>query len=107
MHRASDQRGWNDDWQVGDLAECIAASWAPSRVDGPKAGDRLRVSALIEGMCNDGVLRSCLGFEGKPPRAAWACQGFRKIRPRIAPADASFTAELRQRLKAGDPATAR
>ena len=44
-----DERGWNEDWQVGDIAECVADDWADWQEFNPKKGDILTVSSLYEG----------------------------------------------------------
>lgn len=97
-----DKRGWNEDWQVGDLAECVLPVdqvWPDDFAENPKRGDVLRVNALVEGLDTLGeALVSGLGFEGKPARHFWAASAFRKLRPAIEAADTEFTAQLREGL---------
>jgi hypothetical protein len=77
-----DERGWAEDWQVGDVAECIADDWHVESTFNPKRGDVLTVSGLIEGVTADGLtIFSALAFEGKPPGNWWDNRNFRKHRP--------------------------
>lgn len=78
-----DVRGWNEDWQVGDLARCINRSgWSPPEPFDPKFGDIPRVSGLWEGKSFTGsFIGSGLKFEGKPQNRIWHCIAFVKIRP--------------------------
>lgn len=77
-----DIRGWNEDWQVGDLAVCVCAGFNPPHPTDPVRGEVLRVSALSGGVSASGkYLISTLRFEGKPQGTAYHCKGFRKIRP--------------------------
>jgi hypothetical protein len=79
---ARDLRGWNEDWQVGDLAKCHARGFYPPTIDDPTYGQILRVSALVEGVSMHGTIRiSALKFEGKPQRFGWHCAAFTKVRP--------------------------
>ena len=76
-----DERGWNEDWQVGDIAECVADDWLEWQEFNPKKGDILTVSSLYEGPTLNGeILFSYLFFEGKPNDAGWHCISFRKHR---------------------------
>jgi hypothetical protein len=76
-----DERGWNEDWQVGDLAECVADDLAIQLCYNPKKGDVLTVSQLTEGPNVSGLsLTSALCFEGRPQRYSWHCLHFRKHR---------------------------
>lgn len=100
----TDLRGWNEDWRVGDLAQCVVkGGWAEPLPDDPKFGDILRVNHMIEGVDLTGTsVVSALGFEGKPGRTFWACRAFRKLRPMIDPAEDEFIADLTTRLKQGE-----
>jgi len=81
-----DHRIWNDDWKVGDIAECIVGltreySWsddvAPWRRPAPK--QRLIVSGFREAEGADGALYYFLAFRDWPVELP--TQGFRKVRP--------------------------
>lgn len=78
-----DERGWTEDWQVGDLARCKIGEWAKKSEFNPRSGDILRVSALLyDGLFMEGgIMASGLRFEGKPQDMAWHNRGFTKIRP--------------------------
>lgn len=94
-----DRRVWNEDWAPGDLAECIvdASVWTSfnAAVD-PGKGDVLRVVEVREGtLIAANVLVIGLAFEGKPAGLYWECSCFRKLRPVQAPAEAEFTAWMR------------
>lgn len=91
-----DLRSMNEDWQRGDLAECIFDDWIFRIPDSPQVGDILRVSEVCEGV-SFGARIYTLSFEGKDPRQGWATQCFRKIRPVHEPAEASFVASIRRR----------
>ena len=99
--RLPDRREWNEDWAVGDLAECLHDGWHPhdSSVPHPRCGDVLRVRAVVErpAMVNGrpAALVIGLSFEGKPPGFSWNCTSFRKLRPDHTAADPAFAALLR------------
>lgn len=78
-----DERGWSEDWQVGDLARCHVKAWLSQTEFCPEYGDILRVSDLVyDGKHSaSGLLGSGLRFEGKPQDMAWHNRGFTKIRP--------------------------
>lgn len=78
-----DERGWSEDWKVGDLARCKRVNWMRKSEFDPKEGDLLRVSALLfDGWVRDAnVKASALRFEGKPQDMAWHNLAFTKIRP--------------------------
>jgi hypothetical protein len=97
--RPKDQREWNEDWCVGDLAECIASNfdgYAPEL----ELGRVYRVSK-IKDLVNPRGRRAYFLFFGST--AGYACQAFRKLRPTIEAASDEFTAELRDRLLTGKP----
>lgn len=97
-----DRRGWSEDWQIGDLAECLISKeeWPDQSKPHPDKGEILRVNAMGEGLTNCGSkLISGLGFEGRPVGVFWAQQCFRKLRPEVAAADAEFSAWLRDSRK--------
>lgn len=95
----------HDDWQAGDLAECIIKGvWCtpdgiPS-LGGPQKGDCLRVarvSPVTIPLVGKEVLM--LGFT-RFGSAGYAAAAFRKIHPRAdeaTAADAAFCADLRRR----------
>ena len=97
----ADRRGWSEDWQIGDLAECrTGVQWIITTGIDPQPGDILRVTALREGIdMTATVLVSALGFAGKPAGLFWAQSAFRKLRPALDAAEDSFTADLRDRLR--------
>lgn len=91
-----DNRFWNEDWQVGDLALCVlVGTWPWPDLYDPQDGDVLRVSATAEELGSYGSLISVLKFEGKPQNLGWQCIAFRKIRQSHDPAEAEFTALIR------------
>lgn len=96
-----DRRHMNEDWLVGDLAECTADPDPFDRLTvSPNVGDRLRVAGVATDQTDmEGRTRlHALMFEGKPKDNGWATQCFRKLRPEIKAADTEFSAELRNRL---------
>lgn len=99
----------NEDWRVGDLAECMTGGW-PDNL-GPEKGDVCRVSGVGPGIASHGYKRgkplwflSLKGFPGADFDAA----EFRKVPSLESEADAAFKAELKSRLskrhRAGEPA---
>ena len=101
-----DRRFMNEDWRVGDLAECIVGDWDPGSPHDPRLGERLRVSGLRDGVSATGYCRAYfLLFEGKPQNYSWINLGFRKLRPSIEPASEEFRRELKDRLKTRQPET--
>ncbi|WP_338445927.1 hypothetical protein V5F89_12330 [Pelagerythrobacter marensis] len=95
-----DERSWNEDWQVGDLARCIQPFPDRPFARGIARGTLLRVSGLDEGEAIDdpGLLISGLAFEGRPARLFYACIGFRKVRPTQEACDEAFARKLRNAL---------
>ena len=80
-----DKREWNEDWQVGDIAECVVADdqWCS---DVPlwmrlSKGSRYTVSGLHEGAGSygDRPLIYALALDGV--RDMYATTAFRKVRP--------------------------
>ena len=66
--KVQDRRWMNEDWRVGDLAECICGNWEFPQPEDPMSGDILRVTSIGDGPTPDGrLLITALGFEGKPP----------------------------------------
>ncbi|WP_062770454.1 hypothetical protein [Sphingopyxis terrae] len=91
-----DRRGWSEDWQVGDLAQCISDKWYRQWAENPKRGDVLRVCGLVEGISTTGEdIISALQFESKPANRSWAENMFQKIRP----AEQCFTEAMRNLLR--------
>lgn len=76
-----DERVWNEDWQVGDTAECCSDVW--SDLVKPwhrcKIGARFTVTGFAEGEADDGTLRYFLHLKGWP--VAVSTTAFRKVRP--------------------------
>ncbi|MBF5091933.1 hypothetical protein F1640_18430 [Novosphingobium sp. NBM11] len=102
----ADHRNMNEDWAPGDLAECIVKGpWTPSDPFDPKAGDVLRVVRIREGYSpHFNRIVYTLSFEGKPAGYAWETVGFRKLRPVQEPAEASWSAWLKNTLRVPEPA---
>ena len=76
-----DRRVWNDDWKVGDTAECVITEW-PDHVDPWKRmahGAHFTVKSFSEGV---GISQRAkyyfLHFE--EIREGWSTQCFRKVR---------------------------
>ena len=95
---AYDLRGLNEDWQIGDLAECLIdqASWRPPATDDPARGEVRRVAAIVTGLVVTGEgLITALKFEHFDKKA-WHCINFRKLRPELVAADQQFTASIRK-----------
>lgn len=79
-----DQRIWNEDWCVGDTAECVThfESWNPSTLPWhrPALGQRLTVVGFMEGTCCGGKYQQYfLRLQGWP--VPLSCVAFRKVRP--------------------------
>lgn len=100
-----DRREMNEDWTVGDLAECIADNWSKQDFPGnPRVGDVLRVSGVTEGIAlGSNHLIIALGFESKQANLYWDCTSFRKLRPALDPAEDEFTVWLKDRIRTGEP----
>jgi hypothetical protein len=76
-----DKRVWNEDWQIGDIAECVPCNWY-ERVPPwmrPKAGSRFVVRGFSEQLGSDGALRYFLHFDELPHGLSTGA--FRKVRP--------------------------
>lgn len=79
-----DRREWNEDWQVGDTAECIVDGariiWHPdiSPWERPVFGQKFTVSGFCEGRGNGGTLHYFLKFSDWP--IPLSTTGFRKVR---------------------------
>lgn len=94
-----DRRGWTEDWQVGDLAQCLVDQFDGPTLQDPKRGEVLRVAGLWEGVDIRGAfILSGLSFEGRSPNSFWVQSAFRKIRP----AEQCFIDEMRN-LHPTDP----
>lgn len=89
----------NEDWRVGDLAECVEQKgWSQDDtgqpIDGPEKGDILTVLEVEPRRTNlrgDGWY---LGFAAYPMRFL-AATGFRKVPPISTEASAEFTAKIK------------
>lgn len=77
--KPKDERGWTDDFNVGDLVKCTNDDWQTASPFHPAKDDILRVSALDEGLGDSGALVSVLVFEGKPKNLAWENRCFKKL----------------------------
>lgn len=89
----------NEDWRVGDLAECIASRWADSDSADPVKGEIRRVSGIIDGVNDRYAVRVlALSFEGYGAES-WCTTGFRKIRPLHEPAEEEFTALIKRPVR--------
>ena len=97
--RIIDWRVDPEGWQAGDLALCIVPSFDGPEPADPKLGEVLRVTHITDEVNYKGYRCIWLHFEGRNPRQGWACQGFRKIRPKHEAAEASFTKWLRDKLR--------
>jgi len=81
----ADLRVWNEDWRVGDTAECIVdgvtSTWHPTVRPWERVpfGGRLTVSAFADGQGTDHTLRYFLRFSDWP--IALPMAAFRKVRP--------------------------
>ncbi len=77
-----DRRIWNEDWRIGDVAECVSDHWYESVKpwERPKVGDRLIVTGFSEGRDrHSGDLRYFLHFSEY--RNGLSTPAFRKVRP--------------------------
>lgn len=78
-----DIRVWNDDWKVGDTAECIvdrdgwADTWKPWHI--LEKGTRLTVTGFSEEKCTGNYVAYALHFA--ETKVLYPTQGFRKVRP--------------------------
>lgn len=76
-----DQRVWNEDWRVGDVAQCVnrSGNWSGRGV-GPTYGERLVVTGVCEGVFPGNFLGYRLEF-AEFPGCVFVCTEFRKVRP--------------------------
>ncbi|MGL5734313.1 MAG: hypothetical protein ACRCYS_05540 [Beijerinckiaceae bacterium] len=81
-----DLREWNEDWKIGDTAECIIEPTSPrwsNRCppwERPALGQRLTVSGFAEGeMCGGTAICYFLRFSDWP--SGLTTTAFRKVRP--------------------------
>ena len=78
-----DCRHWNEDWQPGDVAECVADSdeWGELQPDAPPIpkGARLTVTGVQDAVNRANQRAYFLWFRTK--RGGYACQKFKKVRP--------------------------
>lgn len=93
-----DLREWNDDWKVGDTAECIASrgcwiNWKPWQI--LAKGQRFTITGFREGEGRDRNGLSCLCYYlGFAEVEGWyPTQGFRKVRP-IASEDSEIVTRI-------------
>lgn len=90
-----DHRIMNEDWAVGDLAQCIDDRFCDPEPFDPKVGDVLRVAGIDD--CTNHRNRRCIWllFEGKTGIVGYECVAFRKLRPVNEPAEKDFIVWLR------------
>ena len=76
-----DKRNWNEDWKVGDTAECVVKDWHESVQpwNRPNFGDRLVVIGFSEEIGSGGSLSYFLRFAEFNFGAETIA--FRKVRP--------------------------
>lgn len=96
-----DMRVWNEDWQVGDTAECICDfdDWddAVKPWRRPKKGQRYIVLGFAEGVGSNGkVIEYYLCLEGM--ETGLSTRGFRKVRP-----DSRDQSEIVERILKATP----
>lgn len=93
-----DRRCMNEDWRVGDLAECIGDGPWDCGDTKPELGDICRVSAVVDAVGTRTNTRNYyLGFVGLHNR--FCCTSFRKILPLHTAADAEFTALIKRPVR--------
>lgn len=81
-----DERVWNEDWQVGDIAECVSDSgdWHPDLKPWLRLakGSRWIVRGFSEGPTQSGdSIQYFLYLEGTPSKGGYSVTAFRKVRP--------------------------
>lgn len=98
-----DCRVWNEDWRIGDTAECIFAPdddrWADSVPpwNRPNLGEQFVVAGFVDDISNDGSSRHYfLKFDNWP--VCISCTAFRKVRP-----VASEKSEIVERILTAKP----
>lgn len=94
--KAADRRRMNEDWRAGDLAQCVFDRFHNPAPGDPVVGEVRRVRQVMDALGNGGARAYFLKFEGGVD--GYECVGFRKLRPVIEPAEAGFTATLRDTL---------
>lgn len=100
QRQLTDGRKLSEDWKVGDLAVCLIDRWWPGTASDPKKGDLLRVSCVSEGIVTGrDYLVIGLRFESKPQHIFWNNINFRKVRPDLEPAEATFAALIKKRRR--------
>lgn len=96
-----DIRDWNEDWRVGDTAECVATAdtWADSVPpwNRPSTGTRLIVTGFKEGLSRDKAYRAYFLLFAEHP-AGLTTTAFRKVRP-----VASENSEIVERILKAKP----
>lgn len=80
--KSHDLRNWNEDWQIGDVAECIRDDW--HRDTPPWSRPRIGQRFIVVGFTDDfadytGNRHYFLHF--KDCKIAWSCTAFRKVYP--------------------------
>ena len=95
-----DLRNMNEDWQVGDLAECLSGLW--DYPFGPVKGGIYRVACVVKGPLASGPDKGAIvyGLVLKEfGTESWLCTGFRKIRPLHEPCEAEFAELIRRPVR--------
>lgn len=86
----------NEDWAVGDEAECVkGCSWFGGK-EGPDTGDIFTVRKVMAGKCAQ-TGKPDWGLAFKPWPHAYGAFCFRKVRP------VAVTAEWIERVMRGEP----
>lgn len=76
-----DHRNWNEDWKIGDTAECVRENWHESVRPWERLalGTRLTVTGFSEGVGSAGSL--CYFLHFKEFKHGFSTNAFRKVRP--------------------------
>lgn len=78
-----DLRVWNEDWKIGDMAQCINDNWVGDPGDAPKKGRCYEVKDTTEGLAIGGkAIIYGLKFYEFPGRF-WQTTHFRKFNRRL------------------------
>lgn len=97
----ADRRVWNEDWQIGDTAECIRDDWYNPPVppwEQPRVGQHFIIAGFRESIGTRGSLAYYLVFEGLPKEWGWETSCFRKVRP-----EAKEESEIVERILKAKP----
>lgn len=77
-----DGRNWNEDWKIGDIAECVSSAWHETVKpwERPNLGDKLIVTGFKEGV-GTGVNRIAYFLLFAEYDHGLETLGFRKVLP--------------------------